>query len=105
MEKKAKTSPSLVTTTIARAVTAMFAGTKLHAKQIESITHAIIGAMAAPQAGVAALGRSAAAIRCKEAKHGIKQVVVGHQDPPKSDRRVVAKGCLPAKLATAAKPG
>jgi hypothetical protein len=52
----------------------MFAGSKLHAKQIESVAHAIIGAMAAPEAGVAALGRSAAAIRCKDAKHGIKQV-------------------------------
>jgi hypothetical protein len=31
--------------------------------------------------------------------------VVGHQDPRKSDRRVVAKGCLPAKFATAGKPG
>jgi hypothetical protein len=60
--------------TIARAVTAMFAGTNLHAKQIESVTHAIVGAMLAPSAGVASLGRSAAAIRCKDAKHGIKQV-------------------------------
>jgi len=32
-------------------------------------------------------------------------VVVGHQDPRKSDRRVVAKGCLPAKFAMAVKPG
>jgi hypothetical protein len=31
--------------------------------------------------------------------------VVGHQDPRKSDRRVVAKGCLPAKFAMAVKPG
>src|SRR5207247_2328338 len=60
--------------TIARAVTAMFAGSKLHAKQIESVAHAIVGAMAAPSAGVAALGRSAAAMRGKDAKHGIKQV-------------------------------
>jgi hypothetical protein len=60
--------------TIVRAVTAMFAGSKLHAKQIESITHAIVGAMAAPSAGVASLGRSAAAVRFKDAKHGIKQV-------------------------------
>jgi len=61
-------------TTILRAVTAMFAGSKLHAKQIESVTHAILGAMAAPNAGVAALGTSAATLRCKNAKHGIKQV-------------------------------
>jgi hypothetical protein len=60
--------------TIVRAVTAMFAGSKLHAKQIESVAHAIVGAMATPSAGVAAVGRSAAALRCKDAKHGIKQV-------------------------------
>ena len=60
--------------TIVRAVTAMFAGSKLHAKQIESVAHAIVGAMAAPSAGVASLGRSAAAVRLKDAKHGIKQV-------------------------------
>lgn len=60
--------------TIVRAVTAIFAGSKLHAKQIESVTHAIVGAMAAPSAGVASLGRSAAAMRFKDAKHGIKQV-------------------------------
>lgn len=60
--------------TIIRAVTAMFAGSKLHAKQIESVVHAMVGAMDAPSAGVAALGRSAAAVRCKDAKHGIKQV-------------------------------
>lgn len=60
--------------TLARAVTAMFAGSKLHAKQIESVAHAVVGAMAAPNAGIAALGRSAAAVRCKDAKHGIKQV-------------------------------
>lgn len=60
--------------TLARAVTTMFAGSKLHAKQIESVAHAIVGAMATPTAGVAALGRSAAAVRCKDAKHGIKQV-------------------------------
>lgn len=60
--------------TIVRAVTAMFAGSKLHAKQIESVTHAMLGAMVAPSAGVASLGRSAAAVRCKNAKHGIKQV-------------------------------
>lgn len=59
---------------IVRAVTAMFAGSKLHAKQIQSVAHAIVGAMASPNAGVAAVGRSAAAVRRKSAKHGIKQV-------------------------------
>lgn len=65
---------TLVPKTIMRAVTAMFAGSDLHAKQIESVAHAIVGAMAAPSAGVAAVGRSAAAVRRKSAKHGIKQV-------------------------------
>ena len=59
---------------IVRAVTAMFAGSDLHAKQIESVAHAILGAMATPSAGVASLGRAASAIRLKHAKHGIKQV-------------------------------
>jgi hypothetical protein len=60
--------------TVARAVTAMFAGTNLHAKQIESIAHAVIGAMTSPSAGVSAVGRAAAAVRHKDAKHSIKQV-------------------------------
>jgi hypothetical protein len=51
----------------------MFAGSRLHAKQIESVAHAVVGAMAAPNAGVAAVGTSAAAVRRKSAKHGIKQ--------------------------------
>jgi hypothetical protein len=72
--KNTSTSVPRSPSTIVRAVTAMFAGSKLHAKQVESVTHAIVGAMAAPNAGVAALGRSAAAVRFKDAKHGIKQV-------------------------------
>lgn len=72
MTTKSTTVPR-VPATIVRAVTAMFAGSQLHAKQIESITHAIMGAMATPSAGVASVGRSAAAIRFKDAKHGIKQ--------------------------------
>jgi hypothetical protein len=73
MPTNTKSSPPMAAT-LARAVTTMFAGSKLHAKQIESVAHAIVGAMATPTAGVAALGRSAAAVRCKDAKHGIKQV-------------------------------
>lgn len=72
MTTKSTTVPR-VPATIVRAVTAMFAGSQLHAKQIESITHAIMGAMATPSAGVASVGRSAAAVRFKDAKHGIKQ--------------------------------
>jgi hypothetical protein len=60
--------------TITRAVTAMFAGTDLHAKQIESITHTVLGALTSPSAGVSAVGRAAATVRHKDAKHGIKQV-------------------------------
>lgn len=52
----------------------MFAGSDLHVKQIESIAHTIVGAMAAPSAGVSSVGRSAAAVRGKSAKHSIKQV-------------------------------
>jgi hypothetical protein len=59
---------------IVRAVTALYAGSKLHAKQIESIAHAVVGAVTAPQAGVAALGHGAAVARHKESKHGIKQL-------------------------------
>jgi hypothetical protein len=71
---KTKSSNARMSQTIVRAVTTMFAGSKLHAKQIESVAHAIVGAMASPSAGVAAVGRSAAALRRKSAKHGIKQV-------------------------------
>lgn len=71
---KTSTSVPRIHATIARAVTAMFAGTELHAKQIESIAHAVIGATTSPSAGVSAVGRAAAAVRHKDAKHGIKQV-------------------------------
>ena len=68
------TATPRIQSTITRAVTAMFAGTKLHAKQIESVAHAALGAMSSPSAGVSAVGRAAAAVRHKDAKHGIKQV-------------------------------
>jgi hypothetical protein len=71
---KTKSSTVPMAQTVVSTVTAMFAGSKLHAKQIESVAHAILGAMASPGAGVAAIGRSAAAVRRKRAKHGIKQV-------------------------------
>lgn len=75
MQTRTTTSiPPPIASTISRAVTAMFAGTNLHAKQIESIAHAVIGAMTSPSAGVSAVGRAAAATRNKDAKHGIKQV-------------------------------
>jgi len=59
---------------VVRAVSTMFAESNLHAKQIASVTNAVLGAMAAPNAGVAAIGRSAAKVRDKSAKHSIKQV-------------------------------
>jgi len=62
-------SPATVTTTVAT----ILATSGLHAKQIESITHAVIGAVHAAQAGVANIGRAAAAARQTTAKHGIKQ--------------------------------
>ena len=57
MRMKHRTNTIPVTSTVVRAVTAMFASSRLHAKQIESVAHAVVGAMAAPNAGVAALGR------------------------------------------------
>lgn len=69
-----RTNGPMIYATITRTVTAMFAGTRLHAKQIESVVHAVLGALTAPNAGVSAVGRAAAAARDKSAKHGIKQV-------------------------------
>ena len=58
---------------IVNVINAIFAGSDLHCKQIESIGHAVIGAMHAPQAGVAKIGTSMAAAREKKPKHAIKQ--------------------------------
>jgi len=59
---------------VARLVAAIFAGSDLHAKQVLSIGHSVLGAMHADRAGVAAIGRAMAAARGKKAKHAIKQV-------------------------------
>lgn len=58
---------------IVSALSTILATVKLHPKQFESLSHALIGATFAPQAGVAATGRAAAAARGTTPKHGIKQ--------------------------------
>jgi hypothetical protein len=63
----------MVAQLIDRTVREMFAESDLHAKQIESLSHAVIGAMAATVAGVASIGRAAADVRGRDGKHGIKQ--------------------------------
>lgn len=51
-----------------------FIGGALHAKQTESIAQATFGALRAPNASIAAIGRASARGRDKRDKHGIKQV-------------------------------
>ena len=55
-------------------VVEQFIGGVLHAKQTESIAHATVGALHAPTASIAAVGRASARARDKRHKHGIKQV-------------------------------
>lgn len=62
-------SPKTVTTTVAT----ILAASELHAKQIESISHSVVGAMHGAQAGIAKIGTAAAAARGTNPKHGIKQ--------------------------------
>jgi len=65
--------PDMHAQAIERAVQSIFAQSELHAKQIESIDHAIIGVGHAAQAGVANIGRAEAAARETTSKHAIKQ--------------------------------
>lgn len=58
---------------IEHAVESIFAQSSLHAKQIQSITHAVIGVTNAALAGIANIGRAAACARGTSPKHGIKQ--------------------------------
>jgi hypothetical protein len=58
---------------IERAVQSIFAESDLHAKQILSISHAVVGVAHAALAGVANIGRAEAAARGANAKHTIKQ--------------------------------
>lgn len=55
-------------------VVEQFIGEALHVKQTASIAHATIGALHAPMASIAAIGRASARARGKRDKHGIKQV-------------------------------
>jgi hypothetical protein len=57
-----------------RSFIADVAGTVLHERQVDSLAHAVVGAMYADRAGVAALGRAAARVRDVSEKHSIKQV-------------------------------
>jgi hypothetical protein len=58
---------------IERAVFSIFADSELHAKQVLSIAHSVIGVANAAHAGVASIGRAAASARESNPKHGIKQ--------------------------------
>jgi hypothetical protein len=51
----------------------ILSGSGLHAKQVLSFSHAVLGAVCAGQAGVANIGRAMAAARETNPKHGIKQ--------------------------------
>jgi hypothetical protein len=55
-------------------IVAQFIGGALHAKQTESIANATVGALHAPTASIAAIGRASARARGKHDKHAIKQV-------------------------------
>ena len=55
-------------------VVSQFIGGALHAKQTASIADATVGALHAPTASIAAIGRASARARGKRHKHGIKQV-------------------------------
>jgi len=66
--------PALSPKMIVQTVTAIFAGARLHAKQILSLGYAVVGTMHAPRATVAGIGTAMASARGTDAKHGIKQV-------------------------------
>jgi hypothetical protein len=50
------------------------AGDVLHPKQVDSLAHAVVGAIHADAASITAIGRAAARIREVSEKHSIKQV-------------------------------
>jgi hypothetical protein len=62
-------SPRIIEDTVTRMI-----GDAVHAKQVESVAHAVVGALHAPNASVAAIGRASARARGMSDKHGIKQV-------------------------------
>lgn len=55
-------------------IVAQFIGGALHAKQTESIADATVGALHAPTASIAGIGRASARARGRRDKHAIKQV-------------------------------
>lgn len=65
--------PTLSPQTVMNTVQSIFTGSGLHAKQVLSLSHAVLGAMFASQAGVAHIGRAMASARHTNPKHGIKQ--------------------------------
>jgi hypothetical protein len=66
--------PALSPKMMVQAVTGIFAGTRLHAKQVLSLAYGVVGAAHAPRASVAGLGTAMATARGTNVKHGIKQV-------------------------------
>jgi len=65
--------PTLTPKFLLGVVKTILASSQLHAKQIESIAHGVLGVMHADQAGVAKIGTAAATARGTNPKHGIKQ--------------------------------
>jgi hypothetical protein len=59
---------------IEQAMQSIFSRTDLHARRVLSLTHAVLGAVQAAQAGVANIGRAEAVLRGVNSKHAIKQV-------------------------------
>lgn len=59
---------------IEQAIKSIFSATQLHARRVESLTHAVLGAVVAAQSGVANIGRAEASARGVNPKHAIKQV-------------------------------
>jgi hypothetical protein len=70
-------------------------GDELHVKQIDSLTHAVLGALISDRAEAAAIGRSAAHVREVSDKHSIKQVdrFLGNEkvDASRVMRRIVRR--------------
>jgi len=67
--KRTELTPELITKTVSK----IYEGAGLHAKQVLSISYAVVGAVFTDQAGVAKIGIAMAAARKTNPKHGIKQ--------------------------------
>lgn len=59
---------------IEQALQSIFSDTNLHARRVLSLSHAVLGAVHAAQAGVGNIGRAEALVRRVNPKHAIKQV-------------------------------